>query len=112
MTIHLQHVFEISKYCLTVSLKNVQKTWNTTKEIFYSLCYATKSICLPPQEVVDVLFGVGELVPSLLVCNRQPINLKHNHLFLVDINTLKSKNDIKWDDSVRGLITAAQVSVC
>ena len=44
-------------------------------------------------------FGVGKLVPSLLVCNRQPINVDHNPLFLVDLNTLKSKNDIKCDDS-------------
>ena len=44
----------------------------------------------PPQEVVDVLFGVSKLVPSLLVCNRQPINVEHNPLFLVDLNTLKS----------------------
>ena len=53
----------------------------------------------PPQEVVDVLFGVSKLVPSLLVCNRQPINVEHNPLFLVDLNTLKSKSDIKCDDS-------------
>ena len=46
-----------------------------------------------------MLFGVGKLVPSLLVCNRQPINVDHNRLFLVDLNTLKSKNDIKCNDS-------------
>ena len=46
-----------------------------------------------------MLFGVGKLVPSLLVCNRQPINVEHNRLFLVDLNTLKSKNDIKCNDS-------------
>ena len=53
----------------------------------------------PPQEAVDVLFGVGKLVPSLLVCNRQPINVDHNRLFLINLSTLKSKNDIKCDDS-------------
>ena len=53
----------------------------------------------PPQEVVDLLFGVGKLVPSQLVCNHQPINVEHNRLFLVDLNALKSKNDIKCDES-------------
>ena len=52
-----------------------------------------------PEEVVDLLFGVGKLLLSLLVCNRQPVNVEHNRLFLVDLNALKSKNDIKCDDS-------------
>ena len=53
----------------------------------------------PPQEVVDLLFGVGQLVPSLLVCNHQPVDVEHNRLFLVDLNALKSKYDIKCDES-------------
>ena len=46
-----------------------------------------------------MLFCFGKLVPTLLVFNCQPINVEHNRLFLVDLNTLKLKNDIKSDDS-------------
>ena len=54
---------------------------------------------LAPQQVVNLLFGVGDLVSNLLVCSHQPLHVEHNRSFIVDLKALKSHGDIKCDDS-------------
>ena len=60
--------------------------------------YSTKQIVLSPLEVIRLLNNVGESVSNELVCTCQPLRIEHNRTLIVDLEALKSSEDIKCDD--------------
>jgi hypothetical protein len=95
---YLERMFKISLLSCSCIEKRVEDVQYYKGNLLLPVLLDEKYVP-PPQDVVDLLFGVGNLVLSLLVCNHQPVNVEHNRLFLVDLNALKSKSDIKCDDS-------------
>jgi hypothetical protein len=57
---------------------------------------------LSPSQVMCLLYNIGQpdsSVPSALVCSHQPLRVEHNVSFIVDLEALKSKSDVKCDDA-------------
>ena len=53
---------------------------------------------LSPVEVMNILFNVGRSVSTQFVCTHQPLHVEHNRTFVVDLESLKSHEDVKCDD--------------
>ena len=53
---------------------------------------------MSPLEVICLLHNVGESVSNELVCTRQPLRTEHNRTFIIDLESLKSSEDVKCDD--------------
>ena len=60
--------------------------------------YSTNQAVLSPLEVIRLLNNVGETVSNEFICTRQPLRIEHNGTFIVDLESLKSSEDIKCDD--------------
>ena len=60
--------------------------------------YSTNQTVLSPLEVVCLLNNVGESISNELICTRQPLRIEHNRTFIIDLESLKSSEDIKCDD--------------
>lgn len=60
--------------------------------------FSMENKTLSPVEVMNVLFNIGSSVNSNLVCSQQPLHVQHNRTFIVDLLSLKCKDDVKCDD--------------
>ena len=54
---------------------------------------------LSPAEVVALLLNINITDSSVPVCAHQPMRVTENKSFIVDLNSLKSNDDVKCDDS-------------
>ena len=59
--------------------------------------FTKDSIVLRPLEVMELLVEKKGFLPSK-VCTSQPLHVEHHRTFIVDLNSLKNKNDAKCDD--------------
>lgn len=60
--------------------------------------YTKSAEVLGPLTVVKLLRSVGTLLPISVACIQQPIHVEHHRTFIVDIEALKSIEDLKCDD--------------
>ena len=60
--------------------------------------YSMENKILSPVEVMNVLFNIVSSVSSELVCSQQPLHVEHNRTFIIDLDSLKCKDDVKCDD--------------
>lgn len=64
--------------------------------------FSRKKAVLSPAQVTSLLCNIGQsdrTVSSALICHHQPLRVERHRSFIVDLEALKSKDDIKCDDA-------------